>query len=88
VSVLFNSGYFAWGKPAQGAKIIAYKRSLDTALIFCFERGSQMVGMKAPARRVAFFFDRTNSTVRYLNDNGWKLFEAGINWAMGKTSEF
>jgi hypothetical protein len=84
VEVLFCDGFYAWGKPSASAKIIACKKSPETALIFCYETGVAMVGLKAPARRVGFFFDRTDYSTRNLTENGWKLFESSIFWAIGR----
>jgi hypothetical protein len=46
--------------------------------IFSFERGAQMAGLAAPARRVAFFLSNTTA----LNANGWTLFDAAVRWAL------
>ena len=84
VKVITSSGYHAWGKPVGDVKIVAYKKSLDSALIFCYEKGARMSGVQAPARRVGFFYDRTQYTVRTFTDQGWKIFGNTIMWAIEK----
>jgi hypothetical protein len=38
-----------------------------------------MQAFAAPARRVGFFF--TDTTASVLNSNGWRLFDAAVNWS-------
>lgn len=47
--------------------------------IFAYEAGVQMkFQFTAPARRMGFFL--AGDTAAYLTANGWKLFEAAVNW--------
>lgn len=72
-----------WGKPASNAiKIATLPSDSSKAVIFAYDKGASMVGMTAPARRVAFMFSDTSPTVM---DNSWWaawLFEAAITWAV------
>jgi hypothetical protein len=38
-----------------------------------------MNGLAAPAKRVGFF--ATDGMTDNMNDNGWKLFDAAVDWA-------
>lgn len=73
-----------WGKPGLGASIIAtIPGQPDKAIIFGYEKGATMdYDFLAPARRVAFFLD--NTTFPLLKENGLKLFDAAVNWAIAK----
>lgn len=73
-----------WGKPGLGASIIAtIPGQPDKAIIFGYEKGATMdYDFIAPARRVAFFLD--NTTFPLLKENGLKLFDAAVNWAISK----
>ncbi len=52
-------------------------------VIVGFPAGSQMVSMTAPARRVGFFFE--DNTAALAVPNGWILFDAAVQWALGLT---
>ncbi len=73
-----------WGKPGLGASIIAtIPGQPDKAIIFGYEKGATMdYDFLAPARRVAFFLD--NTTFPLLKENGIKLFDAAVKWAISK----
>jgi len=72
----------SWGKPSQSAVIIATLASAPAkAAIFGYVRGAEMLGMKAPARRVGIFLGE--ETARFLSYNGWKLFDTAVQWAAG-----
>lgn len=82
---VFNSDKsLNWGRPSEGANIIACLPGDETkVLVFAYEEGKQMVGLTAPARRVGFFL--RNSTPQHLTDAGWAMFDAAIIWAAGCT---
>jgi len=68
----------SWGKPAPSAmKIATLTSNSSKAVIFSYEKGDQMVGMQAPARRLAFA-SNDNNKVSYWT-NKW-LFEAAVTW--------
>ncbi|MBD3320566.1 MAG: hypothetical protein GF350_05655 [Chitinivibrionales bacterium] len=74
----------SWGKPSSKATVIAVcDDSSEKAALFCYEKGAAMMGMDAPARRVAFFTDFYSSVIA-LNDDGWILFENSVFWAIGR----
>lgn len=87
VQVIFDEGWVSWGKPKGEAEVIAvFPGNEDIALLFSYDEGAEMAGMKAPARRVGHFFVHTNLTVRNLTEDGWKLFVSCVLWAMGEES--
>ncbi len=73
-----------WGKPGLGASIIAtIPGQPDKAIIFAYEKGATMdYDYLAPARRVMLFLD--NTTFPLLKENGLKLFDAAVQWAIEK----
>lgn len=73
-----------WGKPGLGASIIATMPGQpDKAIIFGYEKGATMdYDFIAPARRVMLFLD--NTTFPLLKENGVKLFDAAVKWAISK----
>jgi Subtilase family len=71
----------SWGKPATTAIILAGLAGDTTkSAIFAYDKGVQMVGLAAPARRVAFMLDDASSA--RVNDSWWAqwLFDAAVNW--------
>ncbi len=83
VTVTNNNQRFTYGQANNSADIVAASdtnNSRDT--IFGYETGRTMFnGMAAPARRVGIFLE--NSTAANLNNNGWRLFDNAIDWALG-----
>jgi hypothetical protein len=72
---------YTWGKPSVNAIRIAGIASNTAQVgIFGYEKGSAMVGLNAPARRVGFFF--SNITASASNANGFLLFDQAVNWAV------
>jgi hypothetical protein len=85
VTVTRSSQTISWGKPAASAARVAAQTSDATrVVVFGYEKGSAMVGLSAPARRVGFLLNDT--TAAALTTNGWKLFDAAIGWARGSSS--
>ncbi len=66
-----------------GAHIVATLAADPTqAIIFYYDKGEKGFGDFAmPARRVFFFFQ--DNTAAVANDNGWKLFDAAVDWLLG-----
>jgi len=84
VTVTSSSQTITWGKPAAAAaKVGAQTSDATKIVVFGYEKGSAMVGLSAPARRVGFFLYDT--TAAGLTSNGWKLFDAAIAWAKGSS---
>lgn len=74
-----------FGVPGNNAQIIAsWQGDAGKAAIFAYEQGAQMFGLSAPARRVGFFLKDGISAE--LTSNGWKLFDAAVDWAMNITT--
>jgi hypothetical protein len=73
----------SWGTPPPNALGIAHLIDQPSHVaIFAYETGTAMVALAAPARRVGFFLDlRTASD---LSPMGWTLFDAAVNWALGR----
>ena len=70
----------AWGRPVPGAiRVATLAANADKAAVFAYDRGTPMIGLSAPARRVAFF--ASDVLVETMNDDGWRLFDAAIVWA-------
>lgn len=80
-----NDQSLTWGYPNNNADVIAILgNNQNRATIFSFETGRTMEdGLVAPARRVGFFF--TDNTAANINNNGWRLFDAAVSWAVGDT---
>lgn len=73
----------SWGKPNTNAALVATISGDGTKYtVFGYETGASMVGYTAPARRVGLFLDDTTASL--LNANGWAMFDAAINWAVGR----
>ncbi|MCX8092827.1 MAG: hypothetical protein N3E50_01510, partial [Candidatus Goldbacteria bacterium] len=83
VVVYSSSGDMQWGVPNANAKNIAcLVGDINRSVLFGYETGSTMFSnFKAPARRVGFFtYDLTPTS---LTTDGWNLFDAAVNWALG-----
>ena len=50
-------------------------------MLFVYEKGAQMQGQKAPARR-AFVFNEQNSNP-LMNNDGWTIVERAVTWVLG-----
>ncbi len=72
-----------WGKATNGATVIAViAGDPDKAAIYGYEKGTLMGdNSTAPARRVLLFVN--TETFPQINDNGLKLVEASLAWAIG-----
>jgi subtilisin family serine protease len=73
-----------WGVPAATAigldgRPVTLTANSGRAAIYGYEVGATMIGMTAPARRVAFFADE--AAVRTLTAEGWAMFDAAVDWA-------
>lgn len=79
-TVTNNRAKFHWGKPNGNATVVAVEvANAQHAMIYAYEQGAQMVSMSAPARRIFMH----NATGPSLTTEGWQLFEAAVNWAVG-----
>jgi hypothetical protein len=75
---------FTWGVPAPSATIIAAMTDDPTqAALYAYDTGASMVGgFVAPARRVHIF--QQDNAFAVLNQDGLKLVEAALSWAMNR----
>jgi len=68
-----------WGAPTLSASWVANVPGYPMrATIFAYEQGAQMVGLAAPARRVALPI--RGKAAAMLTDDGWALFDAAVQW--------
>ena len=85
LSVLEKKQGLRWGLPGDEAIIVARfpgpARPPQSA-VFAYERGSEMPGGRAAARRVALFLGNSR-VIRSLTPEGWKLFDAAVTWSAG-----
>ena len=69
-------------KPKGEVNIVAVSTTDDSlATIFGYEEGAAMHTGNAPARRVGTFL--LNNVADAMTDEGWALFDASVQWAMG-----
>ncbi len=81
VSVSDYQRALGWGVPGDTAiKIASLDNDPAKFPIFAYDRGAQMPGMSAPAKRVGFFLYRKSAA--YLTPEGWALFEAAVDWCL------
>lgn len=83
-NVYVKQAGMSWGKPGLGATTIAtlYGQP-DKAAIFGYEKGATMdYEALAPARRVMIFLG--NETFTNLSPIGLRLFDAAVDWTVGK----
>ena len=72
----------SWGIPNNSAiKVASLANDPSRYSIFAYDTGAPLVdGTLAPARRVAFFADKTVT----VNNNALTLFNAGVDWALSE----
>jgi hypothetical protein len=71
----------SWGNPEAAAiKVATIPNQANQAAIFGYDKGAMMNGLSAPAKRVGFF--AAENMADNMNDNGWKLFDAAVDWAV------
>jgi hypothetical protein len=72
-----------WGLPGEEAINVAHFPGSPVAesAFFAYERGSQMPGGRAAARRVAIFLGNSK-VIRALTSEGWRLFDAAVTWSV------
>jgi hypothetical protein len=80
IPVASSAVALSWGDPSDAAiRVASVGTNRRMAAQFAYERGASMVGLEAPARRVACFISAEAGEV--LTAAGWKLFDAGVRWA-------
>jgi hypothetical protein len=71
----------SWGVPGKNAlRVATLVNSTDKLAIFAYDKGKKMPGLVAPAKRIGFFL--TSKGAKSLTADGWKLFNAAVNWAV------
>lgn len=83
LTVLDKRQGLRWGLPGEDAIIVAtFPGTSPTpqGAVFAYERGSEMPGGHAAARRVALFLGN-GRVVRSLTPEGWRLFDAAVTWS-------
>ena len=79
VRILQEPLQVSWGRPGADVQTVAADAGDPSkAVIFGYERGAAMPGLRAPARRLGFFF--FNETPIHVTDEGWALFDAAVDW--------
>jgi hypothetical protein len=82
VAIYTSASVLTWGKPnAHAAKVATIAGDANKAVVYAYEQGTGMVGLRAPARRVGFFLE--NASGLQLSGNGQALFDAAVAWAAG-----
>jgi hypothetical protein len=81
VAVLTMTATLSWGAPSAAAQRVAsFSGMAGRATIFGYNKGAAMAMGMAPARRVGFFAGEPAAS--RLTDNGKKLLDAAIDWAL------
>jgi hypothetical protein len=83
VTVVNQNLALPWAAPAASATVVASIPNQPTqATIFCYEAGAPLYdAAPAPDRRVGMLLKM--EVALNLNENGWKLFDAAVNWCLG-----
>jgi hypothetical protein len=69
-----------YGVPGSGAvKVATIVGNATQSPIFAYPRNAAMVGLTAPAKRIAFFM---HNDAPPLTTNGTRLFQAAVDWAI------
>jgi hypothetical protein len=50
-------------------------------MVFVYEKGAQMQGQEAPARRAFVFNEQYSNPL--MNDDGWTIVERAVTWVLG-----
>jgi hypothetical protein len=84
VQVYSREGNLVWGIPADSAEVIAtLPGQSERAVYFCYQPGDKLKdGSTARGRRVGFFISNDNFEPEMMTDEGWKLFDAAVKWAV------
>jgi hypothetical protein len=70
-----------WGRPrGEALRIATFDSHPDLAVLFAYDVGKQMIGRKAPARRVGLLLDP--QIVQKPDVESWNMFEDVVNWCV------
>lgn len=75
---------FNWGTPNDAAHVVVFPHHPAKAIVFAYDAGDAMPGLRAPSRRIGFFLG--DSAAPALTREGWTLFDAAVAWALGTTA--
>jgi hypothetical protein len=83
VAVTSRPAPISWGRARSDAvRVATLEKDADKAVIFHYEKGAAMPGLKAPARRAAvFLFDWT---AMVLTPEGWAVLDESVRWCVGR----
>lgn len=84
VDVYKDNGKMGYASPGSEAIVVATVPNSDqNATIFAYDKGAKNAkGDPVVAREVFLYL--MNGEEFNQNENGWKLFDAAVNWAIGK----
>lgn len=68
---------FAYSLPSAD-NVLSLQHKKPRAVVFLYEKGDQLAGMKAPAKRAGAYTGNTK-----LNDAGWQVLVKTASWAAG-----
>jgi hypothetical protein len=82
VTVTGTADFFGWGTPnANATKVASIVGNPNQSVVFAYNQGASMVGLTAPAPRVAFGVGIV--AMGNLTASGGRLFDAAVGWATG-----
>jgi glucose/arabinose dehydrogenase/PKD repeat protein len=81
VPVATTAGGLSQGSPNGNAAFVATIPGGSLAVDFGYDTGAAMPGLSAPARRIGLFMG--DATAATFTSQGWALFTAAVNWAVG-----
>jgi hypothetical protein len=58
--------------------------SPDDATLFGYDKGAQMIGMTAPARRVGIFLGDSGLDPQVVTPDAVAMFDASVDWLLGR----
>ncbi|MFE5320568.1 hypothetical protein ACFQ88_17810 [Paenibacillus sp. NPDC056579] len=84
VDVYKDNGKMGFAIPGKEAAVIATVPGEEQkATIFAYEKGAKNVRGNTVAAREMYFYLFNGEEINQT-DNGWKLFDAAVNWTLGK----
>ncbi|MDR6880617.1 hypothetical protein [Bacillus sp. 3255] len=85
VDVYKDNGKMGWVTPGKDAIVIATVPNDEMKATFvAYEKGVTNLKGKPVAAREVFFYLMNGEEINQTED-GWKLFDAAVNWAQGKS---
>ena len=79
VKLFSDSVTMEWGNPSvEAVKIATISDNPDMAVVFFYEKDSDMFGMKAPAKRIGFLIG--GYSIDKAKDGWWHMYRNMIKW--------